>query len=228
MCFSAEMDLAAGAVITAVGIDTLRNVRTRDQVAMAALPLVLGVHQLVETLVWWNLEGHVSDTIGDPAAWLYLFIALGVVPVLVPYAFLRMEVVRWPRLARGFFLTGLTAAVVNLAALGLDPVSRRIDGHHISYSPGVPYDGLVLAAYVVATCGPALAGRATALRWFGLGNLVVVALLAWFDQNAVVSLWCVWAAATSILINLHVRESDRRHVVQTAEPDNCPAETPLI
>jgi hypothetical protein len=129
MCFSPEMDLAAGAVITAVGIDTLRNVRTRDQVAMAALPLVLGVHQLIETLVWWNLQGRVSDAIGDPAAWVYLVIALGVVPVLVPYAFLRTGAVRSPMLARGFFLAGLGAAVVSLAALGIGPVSRAIDGH---------------------------------------------------------------------------------------------------
>lgn len=207
MCFSPEMDLAAGVVITAVGIDTLRNVRTRDQVAMAALPLVLGVHQLIETLVWWNLQGRVSDAIGDPAAWVYLLIALGVVPVLVPYAFLRLGVVRSPALAKVFLLAGVTAAVVDLAALGLEPVARRIDGHHIAYSPGVPYDEIVLAAYVLATCGPALFARATALRWFGVGNLAVVALLAWLDQNAVVSLWCVWAACTSILINRHVRDS---------------------
>lgn len=224
MCFSAEMDLAAGAVITAVGIDTLRNVRTRDQLAMAALPLVLGVHQLVETLVWWNLEGHVPDAVGDPAAWLYLLIALGVVPVLVPYAFLRLDVVRWRLLARGFFLSGLGAAVVNLAALGLEPVARRIDGHHISYNPGVPFDGIVLTAYVVATCGPALFARAAALRWFGLGNLLVVALLAWLDQNAVISLWCVWAAATSILINVHVRESRG----SSAQHDSFEARSPLI
>jgi hypothetical protein len=68
----------------------------------------------------------------------------------------------------------------------------------------------VLTAYVVATCGPALFGRATALRCFGLGNLVVVSLLAWLDQNAVVSLWCVWAAATSILINIYVRDTEPR------------------
>ncbi|WP_183093495.1 DUF6629 family protein [Nocardioides stalactiti] len=209
MCFSPEMDLAAGVVITAVGIDTLRNVRTRDQVALASLPLVFGVHQLIETLVWWNLQGHVSDQVGDPAAWVYLVIALGLVPVLVPYAFLRLGLVRSRNLARLFFLAGLGAAVVDLAALGVGDVARRIDGHHIAYSPGVPYDEVVLAAYVVATCAPAIFARAAQLRWFGLGNLVVVALLAWLDQNAVVSLWCVWAAMTSILINLYVRDPER-------------------
>ena len=36
---------------------------------------------------------------------------------------------------------------------------------------------------------------------------VVVALLAWVQQNAVISLWCVWAAATSVLINLYLRSA---------------------
>ena len=226
MCFSAEMDLAAGAVITAVGIDTLRNVRTRDQLAIAALPLVLGVHQLVETLVWWNLEGHVSDAVGDPAAWVYLVIALGVVPVLVPYAFLRLGTTRSPLVDRVFLVAGLGAAVVGLAALGLEPVGRRIDGHHVSYNPGVPYDALVLTAYVLATCGPALAARAPSLRWFGVGNLVAIALLAWLDRNAVVSLWCVWAAFTSVLINVHVRESTVPTSAGRTEPDRRRSDQP--
>lgn len=205
MCFSAEMDLAAGAVITAVGIDTLRNVRTRDQLALAALPVVLGVHQLVETLVWWELEGEVTAAIGDLATWLYLFIALALVPVLVPYAFLRLRAGRFPWLDRVFLGAGLAAAAVDLTAMGLEPVGRAIDGHHISYHPGVAHSEVVLTAYVVATCGPSLAARAPALVWFGVGNLAVVSLLAWLDRNAVISLWCVWAAVTSVLINVHVR-----------------------
>lgn len=207
MCFSAEMDLVAGALITAVGIDTLRNVRTRDQLALAALPVVLGVHQLVETLVWWELEGQVTEAIGDLATWLYLFIALALVPVLVPYAFVRLRAGRWPLLDRVFLGAGLGAAVAGLAAMGLEPIGRAVDGHHIAYQPGMAHSEIVLPAYVLATCGPALAARAPALVWFGVGNLVAVGLLAWLDRNAVVSLWCVWAAVMSILINVHLRGS---------------------
>jgi hypothetical protein len=43
------------------------------------------------------------------------------------------------------------------------------------------------------------------VRWFGAVNLVAVALLAWIDHTAVISLWCAWAAITSIAIALHVR-----------------------
>lgn len=205
MCFSAEMDLAAGLVVTGIGVDTLRQVRTRDQLALGLLPLVFGAHQLVETLVWWDLEGHVSTPLADLAAWVYVAIALVVVPALVPYAFLRLGTTGRPVLDRLFLALGLSAAGAGLVAIGFEPVARHIDGHHIAYHPGVAWSGVVLAAYVLATCGPSLFARSTELRWFGVGNLVVVSLLAWLQQNAVISLWCVWAASTSVLIDRALR-----------------------
>lgn len=217
MCFSAEMDLAAGVVVTGIGIDTLRHVRTRDQLALGLLPLAFGVHQLVETLVWWNLEGHVSTPVGDLAAWVYVAIALVLVPALVPFAFLRLGTTGRPVLDRVFLALGVAAAGAGLLAIGFEPVGRHIDGHHVAYHPGVAWDGPVLAAYVLATCGPSLLARSPELRWFGVGNLVVVSLLAWLQQNAVISLWCVWAASTSVLINLALR-SGRSSVRRAPAP----------
>lgn len=219
MCFSAEMDLAAGLVVTGIGVDTLRQVRSRDQLALAALPLAFGTHQLIETLVWWNLEGHVSTPVGDLAAWVYVAIALVLVPALVPWAFLRLGTSGRPALDRLFLGLGLAAAGAGLLAIGFEPVARHIDGHHIAYHPGVAWSGVVLAAYVVATCGPSLVARGAELRWFGVGNLVVAALLAWVQQNAVISLWCVWAAATSVLINLYLRSAPVRTPTTARVPE---------
>jgi hypothetical protein len=36
-------------------------------------------------------------------------------------------------------------------------------------------------------------------------NLLAVAALVWIDQTAFVSLWCLWAGITSVLVNLHLR-----------------------
>ncbi|WP_157538374.1 MULTISPECIES: DUF6629 family protein [unclassified Nocardioides] len=219
MCFSAEMDLAAGLLVTGIGIDTLRQARAREQLAIAAVPLVLGTHLLVETPVWWSLEGHLSPAVGDLASWAYVAIALVVVPALVPWAFLRLGTSGRAGLDRFFLACGLAAAAAGLFAIGLEPVGRRIDGHHIAYHPGVAWSGVVLAAYVLATCGPSLLARSAELRWFGVGNLAVVALLAWIQQNAVISLWCVWAASTSLLINLALRRTHVPAVASLVAPD---------
>lgn len=211
MCFSAEMDLAAGSVITAIGLDTLRHARRREQLAMAALPVTFGVHQLVETLVWWHLggdfDGAVSTDVGRWAMYAYLVIAIVVVPLLVPYVFSRLRASRHPLVDQAFVLCGAFAAVGGSVGL-LQGASARIDHHHIAYSvDGVPFGDLPFIAYVVATCLPGFLARARPLQLFAVLNLVVVAGLVYLDRSAVVSLWCVWAAVTSILINLWVRRA---------------------
>ncbi len=57
MCFSADADLAAGVVVTVIGVDAIRRARTPKELPLAALPLLFGIHQLVEAFVWWGLAG---------------------------------------------------------------------------------------------------------------------------------------------------------------------------
>jgi len=95
MCFSPEMDLVAGAVITGVGIDARRHVSNPRQLPLASLPVLFGVHQLIETIVWWELQGQVCHTAGGIAARIYLFIALFLVPIVVSAAFLALGLGRW-------------------------------------------------------------------------------------------------------------------------------------
>ena len=39
-------------------------------------------------------------------------------------------------------------------------------------------------------------------------NLAAVGVLAWLDQVAFISLWCAWAALTSVAIAVHLRRPD--------------------
>jgi len=213
VCFSPEMDATAGLFVTAVGIDALRNTRSRDQVAFAALPVLFGVHQLVETIVWLDLQHRLTPdwaVIADLSAWIYLLIAVVIVPVAVPYGFVRLGIGRWPRLDRAFLGFGIAAAAIDAYALGVRDVPREIAGHQITYHLGLPFVEATLLAYVVATCGPGLAARSRHLQLFALGNLVVVTLLAMLNQGGVISLWCVWAAITSVVIHRYVRQPDSR------------------
>lgn len=206
MCFSAEADLVAGVLVGAVAVDALRHVRRPAQLPLAALPVVFSVHHLTEVLVWRGLEGQVSPALGADAAWFYLLVAFGVLPPLVPVAVACVEPSRRRRLMLVLLaVTGSAVALGLLAAVLDGPVGTRVDGHHIVYNVGVLHDGILTTAYVVATCGAMLLSSFRPIRWYGVANLAAVALLAWLQQNAVVSLWCVWAAVTSVLIALHLR-----------------------
>lgn len=93
-----------------------------------------------------------------------------------------------------------------------------IDGHHINYHVGTPWVPFTLGLYIVATCAPGLLSSTPTLRTFGAANLAVVAFLIWLAQSAVVSLWCVWAAISSVLVNVYVRRRVNSPGVRQAPP----------
>lgn len=209
MCFSPEADLAAGVVVGVIALDTLRHVRRPERLPLALVPAVFAIHQFVEVFVWWSLEGRASAETGARATWWYLLIAFGILPVLVPVAMLLIEPVRARRRwLAGLALAGLGVAATLVHTLSTGTPSARIDGHHISYNVGLDNDALLVGLYVLACCGAMLISSHRPIQVYGLANLVVVSLLAWLDRNALVSLWCVWAAVTCFLIDVHLRRTD--------------------
>lgn len=52
MCWSATADLVAGTAVAAVGVACVARARRARDLPLAALPLLLGAHQLVEARVW--------------------------------------------------------------------------------------------------------------------------------------------------------------------------------
>src|SRR5450631_2960436 len=110
MCFSPEADFTAGVAVAGVGIATLRRVRERRELLVGALPLLFGVHQLVEGFVWLRLRGQVSSGVGDAAREAYVVFAHAVLPAVVPLGFLLLEPDRrrsrwlWPLVGVGLVL----------------------------------------------------------------------------------------------------------------------------
>jgi hypothetical protein len=205
VCFSAEADVAAGVIIGAIGLDGIRHVRRRAELALAALPLILAGHQFVEAFVWWGLEGHVPQSIGRFAIWLYLAVAFGVFPVLVPIAVAALEPAATRRRMTPFVVIGAVVAAVLSYAVVRGPIVAAIEGHHITYEADLWHGGVTVAHYVMATCGPMLLSAWPHVRWFGRANLVAAAALAWLSQSSFISLWCLWAAVTSVVITSHLR-----------------------
>lgn len=205
MCFSPEADLVAGVLVCAVGVDAWRHARRPSERLLATVPFVLGGHQLVEAGVWLSLRGDLSTGAGRAFTWVYLAVAFGLVPVLVPLAVAALE--PRPVSARSIAFTAMGAGVaaVLMYSVARGPVTATIEGHHISYDVDLNRGGLLVALYIVATCGSLLASSHVHVQRFGTVNLLAVGALIWIDQTAFVSLWCAWAAVTSVCIALHLR-----------------------
>jgi hypothetical protein len=207
VCFSPEGDLAGGLVVTAIGIDACRHLRGRNNyLILAVTPLVLGAHQIDESLVWWGLQGHVPHLAGRIAMWIYLVIAFVVVPILVPLAILRLETTRRRRwLLAPFLALGTGVAVVLLVTMLHGPVTVQLGTYHLAYSIGLRHGTIIIGLYIVATCGSLLLSGYRHILIFGVANLVAVGILARLTADGFASLWCFYAALASGAISLHMR-----------------------
>jgi len=205
MCFSPEADIATGIVVTAVGIDALRHVSAREQLPLATLPLVFGAHQFIETFVWWDLQGKDPAFSGADAALLYLTIAF-LLPVWVPIAIRSVEAsIERRRFMAVLVVVGFLVSTVLLTTIARGPVGAEIGGRYIIYEVGLPMPGFLGALYVVATCFAALASSDRWIRDYGIVNLAAVIILVWMALEGLASLWCAWAAITSVAIDLYLR-----------------------
>jgi hypothetical protein len=207
MCFSPQADLVGGLVIGAVGIAAVRSVRQRrDHIAFAALPLLFAAHQLTETFVWWGLQGHVPADVGQVATWIYLLFAFVVLPTYVPLAIRALEPAGPRRtIMTGFLALGVVVSILLFAAMLRGPVSSSLGHDHVAYNIKLHAGLLIVGGYVAATCASAIFSGYRHIAIFGVVNLIAVAIIARLTIDGFASVWCGWAALTSLAIAAHIR-----------------------
>lgn len=217
MCFSIQADLVSGAVLLPVGALTLREVRRKREIPFASLPLLFALHQLIEAFVWAGNSGQVSPCVQQVAAYTYVLFALPVLPTLVPLAVLLLE----PRGSRlrvaPFVAVGVVVSAYMLYAVLDGPLGIEVQRHALIYSVGLGNVILWCLLYVVAVVGPSLLSGYRSIIVFGVANLIGLIAVGLLYAAAFASLWCVYAAFTSVLIYVHMRrrrklpDSNRLH-----------------
>ncbi|MBY8338576.1 hypothetical protein LXH13_05165 [Streptomyces spinosirectus] len=194
MCWSATADLVAGTGIACVGVACVARVRRIGDLPLAALPLLLGIHQLVEARVW-QVEGG-----SGPAVIAWTVIAFPLLALWVPLAVVCAE----PRPVRSRLaipaLSGLVTGAVLAYVIATRTVRAEIRGHTVGYVIGLPHGQLLVAGYLLATVGALLLSGDRRVRVLGVlagaGALVCWAL--W--RLEFVSTWCAFAAVCSVVV----------------------------
>ncbi|RKT02694.1 hypothetical protein BX286_0603 [Streptomyces sp. 3211.6] len=201
MCWSASADLAAGGAVATAGVVCLVRVRRVRDLPVAALPLLLGAHQLVEAAVW--------DAGGGcgPATTAWAVIALPVPAVWVPFGVLLAVAPGGRRRLWGPAAVGLATAAVLAYCLAVRPVSAEVRGRVLGYAVDVPYAPLVLAGYLYAVLGSLLLSGDRALRVLGAVLAAGAAVCAALWRLEFASTWCAFAAVASLLVLGWVRRA---------------------
>lgn len=210
MCWSPTADLIAGSAITVVGVLAVASARRVRDVPMAALPLVLGAHQLIEMVVWRN-AGDGMHAVGGTAALLWVIIAFPLLPAYVPLA------VRWSTAYRSsririapFVAIGLVTSAYLAYAVAADPVTAQPFGHTMRYNlHHLALENLAVIGYLVATLGSLLMSDQRELRLLGVvcSFGALGCFLLW--EDAFVSTWCALAAVASLMVLYWLRRPRR-------------------
>jgi energy-converting hydrogenase Eha subunit E len=203
MCWSADADLAAGSVIMAVGVGCVAGVRRPRDIPLAALPLLLGLHQVVESVVWRGQDGMVSASAASTARTLWAVIAFPLLPLLVPVAVLltsspAARPVR--RRLQALTVVGAATSAVLAVTLAQHPVTARVLGHTMGYSIDVPVAALIIAGYLAATLGALVLASDPTLRALGVITTVGAAACYLVWELAFASTWCALAAVASLIL----------------------------
>jgi hypothetical protein len=203
MCFSAEASFAGGAVITAIGIATLKRVNKPSQILYACIPLIFGIQQISEGLLWYTLPLSNYQGLKTVSAYVFLIAARVIWPVMVPLSILLMEESGKKKKILSVLLSiGIVLGLYYGFCLSFFNVYPEISCYHIQYTTDFPKSIAKIAflCYIVSTLPPFFISsnkKIHVLGFFMFGSCVVSAI---FFTQYLTSVWCFFAALLSGMV----------------------------
>ncbi len=178
---------------------TVRRAGKTD-LMLAGIPIIFSLQQVLEGVVWLTK----GAGCGRDAGYCFVIIAFCLWPLYVPVATWRSEAD--PR-QRAYMLSfAPPGAAVAAAAAWVLFVGLKIDfaTNKIQYLPTTRYPLIFDYLYAICVTGPLLLHRNIYLRFFGILILVFFGLSTLLFNPARYSVWCFFAAISSIVLYFFV------------------------
>jgi hypothetical protein len=203
MCFSAEASFTGSAVITLIGAVALTKVKKPAQVPFAAVPLIFGIQQCAEGVLWITLKSNTNADLQNIAVYVFLITALVIWPTMIPLSIWLLENGKQRKKAlAGLLATGGIISLFYTVCLLIYPVYPQIQFLHIQYVDKFPGNLVEIAfvLYLIVTILPLFVSSIKRMWVFGI-LVAVSCLISWiFFAQFLTSVWCFFAAIISILI----------------------------
>ncbi len=201
MCFSATASFISGALLVTGGAVTVAKVKEKRELPFALIPVVFGVQQLFEGVVWVSFA---LPWLNSVTTFIYTFIAYVFWPIFAPLAILALEknVVR-RKILHFFVFLGIAVGLYLLSFLVSNPVSAEIIQNCIAYEGPQDYKPAIMVLYLLATCGSCIFSSYRMVNVFGVALGVAFLLAYFFFVFAFSSVWCFFAALLSVVVYLH-------------------------
>ena len=232
MCFSAKVSYAAAAGLVPLGVVAMhRAYRTdRKYLPIAALPLLFGLQQLAEGLVWTS-GSRVDRAWVETFSLAYMFFSWLAWPVWVPFSTYFLEPCRRRHVYLVFAILGGM-----LGAMQYFPYFAHQGWLVTRFLPrAIVYDGTVLfdfimrreltyAFYLFVIIAPLLSSSHRGANIFGLLICLVVVTVYLFFRYAYISFFCIGGALMSLyIVYMIFAETTGRQEMDAAGPKSSNA-----
>lgn len=206
MCFSASASFIAGTALSAAGVATLRMTTRRAEIPFAMIPLLFGVQQITEGMIWLSFRNELPLS-NATLTLVYSLYSHVLWPMFVPFAVGLLETVSWRKKA-------LAACQVAGAGVGLYllyfivqfPVTSRVLGQHIVYESPHFYIVAVMTLYLIATCVSSILSSRRIIQVFGALSLATFLAAYAIHVATLVSVWCFFAAVLSFMVYYYFKQ----------------------
>ena len=210
MCFSATASFTAAAIVGSIGAVTLwKAARQPDRALLpiAAFPVLFALQQTVEGLLWLELARTAPSGCGPFLTHAFTAYAEVFWPVFAPLAAWLIEPVAWRRRLIGVcLLVGAALSTYLLWKMLGNPYTASAATGHIVYSNGAVYPKGIEIPYVLATTISLLLSSHRLIQLLAVVILGGFAVAWWSYHQSYISVWCFFAAVSSILVYLFVRQ----------------------
>ena len=203
MCFSAEASFISSAVLTVSGVIAIKSSPTNPLKVFAAIPLLFGFQQFFEGLIWVNL----ANTDYESWTWLatrsFLFFAWIVWPTYIPLSARVLEKKQTrKRILNVLLAIGIAVSLLMIYRLIFHNVKAEIQGYHINYSLDYKFkfQDLFGVFYFMPIAFSFFISSIRKMWLLGAMALVTFAITAIFYREHLISVWCFFAAITSIIV----------------------------
>jgi len=208
MCLSAEVSIVTAATLTPVGVVASASAWRQDRryLMIATLPLLFGLQQLIEGLVWINGHAGDADRVGQYSL-LYMFFTWIAWPIWAPVSAYFLEYGARRNIILFFVIAGAMLGGLQFIPYFVHDgwLTTTFLRWAVQYQDINLLDGLIprevtYAIYVTVVVVPFLLVRRWDIKVFGLlvaGVLVVTYL---FFSYAYISVFCFGGAVISVYL----------------------------
>lgn len=132
----------------------MRHAREKAEIPFASIPLLFGIQQIVEGIVWVTFG---MPTIHAIATYIFILFSHVLWPVFVPMSIwlLEKDLLR-KKILFGIFLVGAGVSIYLFTFSIINPVSCSIVQNSIFYQLDIPFYLTSFLLYFFATCAGSL------------------------------------------------------------------------